>query len=377
MTLSKLFTYLLLSLGVSTSLSAEILLTEAEIAQTLQHGPWPQDIRPDPSNRFSGNPQAIVLGEALFSDASLSVSGTLSCASCHQPNLDFTDGRSRGMGRELLKRNTQALWNMDQFRWFGWSGDTDSLWAQSITPLMHPDEMAQDPSALQSVLQSHALASDFEALSGALDSQSPEQTVADLGKILAAYVETLRSGTTSFDRFRDALKAQDWALAGRYPDPAQRGLQLFLGQGRCSFCHSGPNFSNSEFHDAGVPYFLAEGGVDQGRFAGIESLHSSPFTLDGAFSDDPERSGAWAVRNLRFSHANFGIFRVPSLRRVLHTAPYMHDGSLPDLDAVLRHYNTINMERLHFDGEAILRPLQVPQDQLEDLAAFLATLSDD
>ncbi len=363
--------------GASTATQADILLSDAEIAQTLQHGPWPQVAQTDPSNRFSGNPNAIALGQTLFHETSLSLSGDLSCATCHQPEQDFTDGRARGLGKALLKRNTQSLWNMDQFRWFGWSGDTDSLWAQSITPLFHSDEMAHSPQSLHGLMLGHATREQIETLTGPLDTVSPEENAANLGKIIAAYVETQRSGQTSFDRFRDALAVDDLATAANYPKDAQRGLQLFLGEGRCSFCHSGPNFSNSEFHDAGVPYFLAEGGVDEGRHAGILALQSSPFTLNSAYSDDPEKTGAWAVRNVRFNHANFGMFRVPSLRRVMHTAPYMHDGSLPDIAAVLDHYNTIDMERLHSDGEAILRPLNMSQDQLDDLAAFLATLSDD
>lgn len=361
----------------ATGAQADVLLTPSEITQTLRHGPWPQDTRTDPSNRFSGDPSAIALGQALFHDATLSESGELSCASCHQPDHDFTDGRSRGLGQALLKRNTQALWNMDQVRWFGWSGDTDSLWAQSITPLFHADEMAQSPQSLYSQMLIHPMREQIVALTGPLEDMSPEENAANIGKVFAAYLETLRSGQTSFDQFRDALAENDFAAAASYPDDAQRGLKLFLGEGRCSFCHSGPNFSNSEFHDAGVPYFLAEGGVDEGRHAGIIALQSSSFTLDGPYTDDPDKTGAWAVRNVRFNHANFGMFRVPSLRRVMHTAPYMHDGSLPDIAAVLDHYNTIDMERLHSDGEAILRPLNMPQDQLDDLAAFLATLSDD
>jgi len=196
----------------------------------------------------------------------------------------------------------------------------------------------------------------------------------NIAKSIAAYIETLTTGKTSFDHFRDALENSG---PTDYPLPAQRGLQIFLGKGNCIFCHSGPNFSNGEFHDAGVPYFLEAGRVDEGRFGGINALRQSPFTLAGAFTDDPEKSSAWAVENLRFNHANFGIFRTPSLRRIAHTAPYMHDGSLPDLRAVLEHYNEIDMERLHSDGEAILRPLNLTEQDLQDLETFLTTLSDD
>ena len=91
--------------------------------------------------------------------------------------------------------------------------------------------------------------------------------------------------------------------------------------------------------------------------------------------DDPEKQGAWVVRNVRRSHSNFGTFRTPSLRGVADTAPYMHDGSLIDLDAVIRHYSEIDTERLHADGEAILSELNLTEQEIADLVAFLESLS--
>ncbi|MEO0831259.1 MAG: cytochrome-c peroxidase, partial [Pseudomonadota bacterium] len=111
------------------------------------------------------------------------------------------------------------------------------------------------------------------------------------------------------------------------------------------------------------------------RFAGLQALLSSPYTLDGAWSDDPEKRGAWAVQNVRQTHGDFGTFRTPSLRGVAETAPYMHDGSLEDLNAVVRHYSEIDLERLHADGEAILVPLELTEAETQDLVAFLETLS--
>ena len=357
--------------------SAEVILSEDEIARTLRHGPWPPDAMPDSSNRVSGDARAIALGAALFSDPLLSRDGTMSCTTCHQPALDFTDGLARAQGRETLDRNTQALWNLAGQRWFGWSGDSDNLWAQSLTPIRNPLEMANDEGTLQSVLQGSSYRSEYDAIFGDMSSEKPLVTSVNVSKALAAYIETLKTGKTSFDRFRDALDKGDMVAAALYPERAQRGLQIFLGQGNCTFCHSGPAFTNGEFHDAGVPYFLGQGRVDAGRADGIKKLTASPFTLGGAYTDDPEKVGAWAVRNVRFQHGNFGIFRVPTLRRAARTAPYMHDGSLLDLAAVVQHYNHINMERLHSDGETILRPLGLNDQAAADLEAFLETLSDD
>lgn len=369
---------LAVALGVTAGLAqAQVILTPDDIARTLRHGPWPPVASPDPSNRVSGNAAAIALGEALFSDPALSRDGSISCATCHRPDRDFTDGLPRAEARSTLDRNTQALWNLAGLRWYGWSGDSDNLWAQNITPLLNPAEMGHDMPSLQAALATGPHRAAYEAVFGPVADEAPVDTTVNIAKALAAYLETLRTGKTSFDRFRDALAAGDFATAGRYPESAQRGLQIFVGAGNCHFCHSGPAFTNGEFHDAGVPYFLGQGRVDPGRSAGLEALADSPFTLDGDFTDDPEKSGAWAVRNVRFQHGNFGIFRVPTLRRVARTAPYMHDGSLADLEAVVQHYNHINTERLHSDGEAILRPLGLTDAAAADLRVFLETLSDD
>jgi cytochrome c peroxidase len=356
---------------------AEVILSRAEIAQTLPHGPWPPEVILDPSNRVSGNVNAIALGELLFSDPILSHDRTISCASCHQPGNDFTDGLARAEGRKTLDRNTQSLWNLAGQRWFSWSGDTDSLWAQNLTPLLNPAEMGHDVHSVQFALLESPHRPDYEALFGAITQEPAIETTVNVSKVLAAYIETLRTGKTSFDHFRDALAQGDMTMAAQYPEPAQRGLQIFIGRGNCFFCHSGPAFTNGEFHDAAVPYFLEQGRVDPGRAEGIERLSDSPYTLDGDFTDDPGKTGAWAVRNVRFQHGNFGIFRVPTLRRAARTAPYMHDGSLPDIAEVVQHYNHINIERLHSDGEAILRPLGLSDRDVEDLQVFLKTLSDD
>ncbi len=372
------FSLILLLLLVSAmSGRAEVLLSEKEVKQALRHGPWPSMLEPDPSNRVSGDADAIELGRTLFHDPGLSRDGRMSCATCHDPDREFTDGLARGVGQTRLDRNTQTLWNVAGHRWYGWSGDTDNLWAQSLTPLMNPDEMAHDPEGLQPAISNAPYAQAYETLFGPMADEAPVDTSVNIAKALAAYLETLRTGQTSFDRFVTALARGDMASAADYPLSAQRGLKLFLGEGRCAFCHSGPAFTNGEFHDAGVPYFLEDGRVDPGRYAGLQALEASPYTLDGAYSDDPDKTGAWAVRNVRFNHADFGTFRVPSLRRVAHTAPYMHDGSLSDLRAVLDHYNQIDIERLHADGEAILRPLNLSEGELDDLEAFLETLSDD
>ncbi len=361
---------------VTGAVRAEVLLSEDEIEQTLTFGPWPPFFQSDPSNKVSNDSRAVELGQVLFNDPVLSVDGAFSCASCHDPEQAFTTPEARALGRILLDRNTPSLRNLAGLRWYGWGGKSDNLWAASLHPIIERQEMAHSPESLKTAISESAYIDDFEAIFGDIQDQAPELVLVNTAKVLSAYLETVTTERTQFDKFRDALERRDFAAATQYPEAAQRGLQLFLGRGRCVFCHNGPRFSNNEFHDAGVPYFLNDTEVDEGRFGGLNFLLSSPYTLDGGWNDDPEKKGAWAVRNVRRSHSDFGTFRTPSLRGVAETAPYMHDGSLDDLDAVVRHYNDIDTERLHADGEAILSELNLSERQIADLVAFLETLSD-
>ena len=362
-------------IALTGAVRAEVLLSADEIEQTLSFGPWPPSFHSDPSNRVSNNARAIALGEALFNDPVLSVDGGFSCASCHDPEQAFTTPEARALDRVLIDRNTPSLRNLAGLRWYGWGGKSDNLWAASLHPIIEEQEMAHSPESLKTAISESAYIDDFEAIFGVIQDQGPELVLVNTAKALSAYLETLVTDRTQFDDFRDALERRDFPAAAYYPEAAQRGLQLFLGRGNCVFCHNGPRFSNNEFHDAGVPYFLNETEVDEGRFGGLNFLLLSPYTLDGDWNDDPDKQGAWAVRNVRRSHSDFGTFRTPSLRGVAETAPYMHDGSLDDLDAVVRHYNEIDIERLHADGEAILSELNLSEQEIADLVVFLETLS--
>jgi cytochrome c peroxidase len=114
--------------------------------------------------------------------------------------------------------------------------------------------------------------------------------------------------------------------------------------------------------------------VDAGRQAGIKKLKESPFNLLGRHNDDAAQTTATGTRHVELQHRNFGEFRVPGLRNVALTAPYMHNGSLATLRDVVRHYSELNEERLHADGERILRPLRLSEQEISDLVAFLESL---
>jgi cytochrome c peroxidase len=355
-----------------------VAFSEVERAAILAHGPWPQPSTGDPSNRVSGNPAAIALGKQLFADTRLSRDGGRSCATCHDPARFFADGRDRSVGLARVDRNALALANLRLNRWFGWAGAADSLWAQSIRPILDEKELGATPELVRERLAADpAVAAAYARLFGSpLAAEAPDAVLVNVAKALAAFQETITTGRTPFDDFRDALERGDRVVIARYPAAAQRGLKIFVGKGRCSACHHGPNFTNGEFDDVGVPYFAEKGRVDQGRHGGIAALRASPFNLLGRYNDDPARATAEPTRHVEPQHRNWGEFRVPSLRNVAETAPYMHNGSLTTLEAVVRHYSEVDVERLHGDdGARLVRPLRLSPQEASDLVAFLKTLS--
>lgn len=358
-------------------LTLPVAFTEAEIALILQHGPWPVPAARDPSNRVSGRPEAIAFGKILFFERRLSRNGKSSCSTCHRPELKFADGKKRGQGFVELDRNTPGLLNVRLNRWFGWDGAADSLWAQSLRPIVDKREMAASTTHVGALVRGdRRLAAAYRAAFGLPPPRDDDLVTVNTGKALAAFQETLVSERTPFDHFRDAIQRGDVYAAGRYPAAAQRGLKIFVGKGNCSVCHFGPNFTNGEFADTGISYFAAPGRVDPGRYGGIVKLQESRANLLGIYNDDAEKTSATGTRHVRIEHRNWGEFRVPSLRHVARTAPYMHNGRLATLRDVVRHYSELDENRLHADGERILRPLRLSQSEQDDLVAFLESLSE-
>ena len=125
----------------------------------------------------------------------------------------------------------------------------------------------------------------------------------------------------------------------------------------------------------GIPYFIGPGQVDEGRFGGIKKLLKSPFNQLGPHNDAPQKATGWATAHVSQNHRTFGQFRVPSLRQLTQTAPYMHNGSLATLRDVVRHYSNIDLDRIHSDAVPILAPLNLTEQEIDDLVAFLESLS--
>ena len=365
--------WLVLLLAAATPAAA---FTDAQVRAIAAHGPWPPAFAPDPSNRASGGKDAIELGERLFFERRLSAGGEVSCSRCHIPERNWTDGEARALGFARVDRNTMSVTNVRLQRWFGWDGANDSLWAQSLRPMLDAREMGVDAARIATFVRGDAdLSCRYQKVFGALPPED-EAVMVGVAKALAAFQETLVSGRTAFDEFRDALLKGDAAGVAAYPEDAQRGLRIFVGRGSCNACHAGPAFTNGEFHDTGIAFFIEPGRVDHGRHAGIQKLRANRFNLLGPYNDDPGRSTATGARHVRLEHRNFGEFRTPSLRNLALTAPYLHNGRLATLRDVVNHYSTLSPDRLHADGEAILRALNLSARETDDLVAFLETLSD-
>lgn len=355
-------------ISADESATARPSFSDAELTIILSHGPWPTPIGPDPSNRVSGKPDAIELGTVLFFDQRLSGSGTKACATCHVPERNWTDNLSRGVGMAQLDRNTPTLMNLRGQRWYGWDGGADSLWSQSLRPILDTRELAATPRHVASLLRDDAeLSCRYRRVFGAPPSPTDDDAVfVNVGKVLAAFQETLVSGRTPFDHFRDALARGESLSSQTYSTPAQRGLQIFIGKGGCSACHSGANFTNGEFFKTGLSRVEPSAKLDPGRPKGLREVRESRFNLLSAYNDDATGAGAEKTRQVAFATESDGQFKVPTLRNLMLTGPYGHNGEVDTLAEVMRRHAA--------DGQPAGAPSLTTHEQT-DLVVFLESLS--
>ena len=358
-------------------LGAKPVFTAAEIKIILSHGPWPAFAQPDVSNRVSGQADAIEFGTRLFFDQRLSGKGTVACASCHVPERNWSDNLRRGVGMSEVDRNTPTVMNLAASRWYGWDGASDSLWSQSLRPILDERELAATPRHVaQLVRGDEQLSCRYRKAFGTAPSPSDDEAVfVDVGKALAAFQETLISGRTPFHRFRDALAGTERPPLETYSEPAQRGLKIFIGKGGCTACHSGPNFTGGEFFATGLSRFAPRGQQDPGRQAGIRKLLESRFNLLGPYNDDKTGASAARTREAPLEKVNSGEFKVPSLRNLILTAPYGRDGGVETLFEVVRHYADLDPVRMHAKDGRPAKPLNLTREEQTELVVFLQSLS--
>jgi len=372
----------------------------------LQLSPVPEPPS-DPTNRYESDPRAARLGQALFFDARLSRDGSVSCATCHQPEKSWTDGRKLGVGLENVPRHTMTLWNVAWNRWFFWDGRKDTLWSQALAPLEDAREhgtsrlavvhlLAQDPGYQRAYREVFGALPDLSGLPAhgrpvqgepehehqlAWNTLAPERQEAvtrafvNSGKAIAAFERQLVSRAAPFDRFVEGLRDHDPAKLAALSPSAVRGAQLFIGKANCLFCHDGPNFTDLEFHDNRVP--VGEEGGDPGRKLGIRRLRADPLNSVGRFADDGGAAGKKKVGALIDDSHGGKLFKTPTLRNVARTAPYMHEGQIATLAEVVRFYSTLEGASPETGNERLIRVLGLSPDEEADLVAFMESLTDE
>jgi cytochrome c peroxidase len=388
------------------SLASEWGFSEGELRRAMRMSPLPEH-RGDPTNRFESDDAAAELGQRLFFETRLSGSGTVSCATCHDPALDFTDGRPVAEGLGPGTRNTPTVLDAFRQRWLTWDGRADSMWSQALQPIERPHEMGGSRSGAVRLLGEDAgLAAEYERAFGRLpdaawlrglpraarpggsteealawrslddaDRARVDSIYANLGKALAAYQARLEGGPTPLDGFIEAWRRGDRETAAAYPAAAREGLRLFVGKAGCFQCHGGPLLSDGEFHSIGIPPRGSVEAADPGRYLGVDILLEDAFNAAGPHSDDRLGAAAMMTSQAMRGPEFWGRFRTPSLRQAAATPPYMHAGQMPDLESVIRFYSTLEAAvLLDHHGETVLAPLHLDEAEIAALVAFLETV---
>ncbi|TNV71674.1 hypothetical protein FGO68_gene11061 [Halteria grandinella] len=302
-------------------------------------------------NTSAGNPlskQGVFLGRMLFYEPKLSSNNRVSCASCHQQKLAFTDGQtfSTGVGNKTTSRNSMSLTNLLWVRSFFWDGRSASLEAQGKEPITHPDEMGESlDNVARKLQQSRLYPPIFKKVFGT-DSITGDRIV----KAIAQFERTLISADSNYDRY----------LQGNYTPTEEElsGISLFFNNpspekgirgANCGHCHAGPKMFADLFHNNGLDSIPKDTGREM--FTGLPN--------------------------------DKGRFRAVSLRNIALTSPYMHDGRFKTLEEVLDHYSE------HIRQSATLSPflqgisndvggktIHLSNSEKHDIITFLKMLTD-
>ncbi|TAJ07548.1 MAG: cytochrome-c peroxidase [Planctomycetota bacterium] len=294
------------------------------LALLAQSPPYPLPALPEE------RAELVELGAQLFRSPLLSLDRSLACSSCHQPEHGFADTRALSIGvhGQSTLRNAPTLLNRAYGASFSWDGSTATLEAQVLRPISDPREMGLEPAALLARLAAEpAWAAEFERAGVA-------RTTDGVAGALAAYVRRQWLADSPVDRFRRGATAI-------LTDDERAGLWIYESSGGCWRCHSGPNFTDEEFHNTGIG--VVDGVVEPGRAA--------------VTGRDADR----------------GAFKTPTLRGVARTAPYMHDGSLATLEDVIAHYRRGGVANAALDPR--MRSVRLAEEDTRLLVAFLEALS--
>ena len=273
----------------------------------------------------------VRLGAQLYFDTRLSADNTISCATCHDPRTGWANPHptDTGIGGQVGGRNSGTVINSGYMHFQFWDGREASLEGQAVGPIHNPIEMGETHENV--VRKLNAIAGyheQFQAVFGG------DATIDAVGKAIAAFERTIVSGPSPFDRY---VMGDDSAMS----PAAVRGMHLFNGKAHCTPCHSGPLFSNQGFHNIGVG--MDKENPDLGRFDHTKNA------------------------------ADRGKFKVPTLRNIAETPPYLHDGSEKTLMDVVEYYDRGGIPNPGLDP--LMLPLHLTPREKSDLVAFLEALT--
>jgi len=322
-------------------------------------------------------PEKIALGEQLFHDKRFSSTGDVSCATCHDADKAFTDSplkTSEGINKLTGTRNAPTVVNAAYFAAQFWDGRSPSLEDQALHPFLNPVEMALE--SHQPILDIVRSDPDYvKAFQQVFGTTGGDITMHEVTKAIAAFERTQVAGDSPFDR---------WYYGGdasALTEQQRRGFELFINQGRCVSCHvieqTQALFTDNRFHNIGVGINDIQQDVPELASEFIRAdLELSEVDVKVLGDARTSELGRFAVTT---GFDDLGSFKTSTLRNIAVTAPYMHDGSLETLRDVVVHYNNGGVTN---EGDPVndflsggIRPLDLDDDEIDDLVAFLEALT--
>ena len=319
------------ALAVSIALGGAPVSQAAEtIEQMKAHYARPASIPFPDDNPYSD--ARYRLGKTLFFDTRLSASEVTSCATCHNPALNWGDGLAKGVGNshQALGRKTPTILNLAWDSQYFWDGRANSLEQQALMPISSPAEMNMPHDTM--IKRLDGVTAYRPLFAQAFPGEAAPISKENIARAIAVFERKVISSDAPFDRW---VKGDEKAI----PASAKRGFVLFNTKANCAACHSGWSFSDGSFHDIGLP------------------------------GDDVGRGKILPLATMQ--HA----FKTVGLRNIAQRYPYMHDGSLPTLAAVIDHYDGKFVRRDSLDD--FMKPLALDKGERADLIAFLQTLTSD
>ena len=341
---------------------------EADLPMAISNEVWQSSIPKDIPFTYL----TVALGKKLFFDTRLSKDGSVSCATCHDPEMAFTDGKavSEGIHGQKGTRSAptilNAMFSSTQF----WDGRVKTLEEQARLPLINPIEMGMD--SHEAVVIKLKRLTDYDGMFQEVFNGQP--TIDRIVQAIATFERTQLSGSSSFDQF---FRGDSSAISKR----AQRGWDLFRGKALCQTCHTfdpdtSPFFTDFQFHNIGIgARRIKDFDSMAKRIRKYTEKKAIPDQLLDALALSDNTLAELGRFNVTRKPSDLGAFKTPTLRDVELTAPYMHDGSLTTLKEVMDFYNKGGHANVYLDKR--IRALGLNDQEIEDLIAFMKSLTSD